>query len=130
MLRWAGQKFALSAGDAPGRRAGRAAVTGPFLRGLGTFDRQTAATALGLCGWMLAGGTALFAFWELGGFSVLLSNDPFRPAEILQSAPPSTFHPAGEGEAGCTQAPIDRSSGQTIPADCHTMAPGARLLAA
>lgn len=90
--------------------------------------------ALGLCGWALAGGAAMFAIWELGNFSVLIGNAPLHPAAVSEEAPPSgAFRPAGESRDtgdGCTQAPIDRSSGQTTPADCHTWAAGRDTLTA
>ena len=90
--------------------------------------------ALGFCGWALAGGTAMFAIWELGNFSVLIGNGPLRPAVVREEAPPSgAYRPAGESRDtgdGCTQAPIDRSSGQTTPADCHTWAAGRDTLTA
>jgi hypothetical protein len=79
-----------------------------------------AGRALGFCSSALAGGAALLAIWQLDSFHALLGHGA-APA----SAPPTPaiYRPAGE-RGGCTQAPIDRASGQTTPADCHTMAPG------
>jgi hypothetical protein len=88
------------------------------------LDREQISKTLGVCGWVLAGSGAMLAIWELGNFRTLLNSDPPRPA-IHQLNPPATYRPAGESGGGCTQAPIDRASGQTMPADCHTMmAPG------
>ena len=88
---------------------------------------------LGLCAWTLAGGAAAFAIWELGNFSILIGNGPLHPAAIRETPPSGAFRPAGDvrdGGGGCTQAPIDRSSGQTTPADCHTSAPGGKTMTA
>ncbi len=88
---------------------------------------------LGFCGWALAGGTAFFAIWELGNFSVLIGNSPLLPAAVREAPPAGAFRPAGgpqETDSGCTQAPIDRSSGQTTPADCHTSVPGHETMTA
>ena len=90
--------------------------------------------ALGYCGWALGIGTAAFAFWELGNFSVLIGNAPLRPAAVREEAPPpGAFRPAGESRDtrdGCTQAPIDRASGVTTPSDCHAWAAGRDTLTA
>ena len=82
---------------------------------------RKASKALGFCGSMLAGGAALFAIWQLGNFEALLGHDAAR-APIQAPTGPGIYRPAGE-RSGCTQAPIDRASGQTTPVDCHTMAP-------
>jgi hypothetical protein len=84
--------------------------------------RQQAVWTLGFCGWVLAGGAALFAIWEFRSFQELLGHDPVR-TNIHRPAAPGTYRPAGESGSGCTQAPIDRANGQTTPVDCHTMAP-------
>ena len=95
------------------------------------LERRTgAAKVLGFCGWVLAGGTALFAIWELGNFSVLMGGP-----EIGRDSPaPGIYRPAGgsaEPDSGCTQAPIDRANGQTTPGDCHTSRPpGANTMTA
>ena len=91
--------------------------------------------ALGFCGWALAGGTAMFAIWELGNFSVLIGNAPLLPAAVARGGPACRARFARRAKAGtrgdgCTQAPIDRSSGQTMPADCHTWAAGRDTLTA
>ena len=83
--------------------------------------------ALGLCGWALAGGTAMFAIWELGNFSVLIGNAPLHPAAVREEAPPSgAFRPAGESRDtgdGCTQAP---SIGRAGRRRRRTATPGPR----
>lgn len=95
-----------------------------------TRHRQNITGAMSWCGWVMAGGAALFAFWELGGFSVLLSHEPFRPAAVHEPARPGLIRPGAEGGLGCTQAPIDRASGQTTPADCPASTLNAETLAA
>jgi hypothetical protein len=98
------------------------------------YEGRTAASkALGFCGIVLGGGAALFAIWELGNFSVPFGNGPLLPSAVREAPPPGMFRPAGGGpetDGGCTQAPIDRSSGQTTPADCHTWAAGRETLTA
>lgn len=130
MLRGAGQKHPASDLAAPGShgRGSHGIGARPLLpRRQGVVERRTgAAKALGFCGWALAGGTAFFAIWELGNFSVLFGNAPLLPAAVHESPTPGTFRPAGESResgGGCTQAPIDRASGNTVPGDCHTLAP-------
>lgn len=87
-------------------------------------DDDTAAFAqrvLGTTIWALLGGAALFAFWEFGNFRVLIGDAPLLPPAAHDA--PSYFRPARGAEepaSGCTQAPLDRATGQTIPADCHT----------
>lgn len=92
------------------------------------LERPTGASkVLGFCGWALSGGVALFAIWEIGNFSVLVGNAPLLPGARHEATPPALYRPAGgsmDADGGCTQAPIDRSTGQTTPADCHTRAPG------
>lgn len=81
--------------------------------------RPFARLALSTTLWAVVAGVALFAVWELGNFRVLLGNAPLLPA-ATQEGP---YRPAGgteEAAGGCTQAPIDRATGQTMPADCHT----------
>jgi hypothetical protein len=76
---------------------------------------------------------AFFAIWELGNFSVLIGNSPLLPAAVREPSPSGAFRPAGgpqETDGGCTQAPIDRSSGQTTPADCHTSVTGHETMTA
>ena len=72
---------------------------------------------------------------DLGAWQ-FLSPDRQRPAASVRcprSPSAGVFRPAGESpetDGGCTQAPIDRSSGQTTPADCHTWAAGRDTLTA
>jgi hypothetical protein len=89
--------------------------------------RSATIRALGFCGWAVAGAVAAFAIWEFGNFRVLIGNAPLLPAAVRDTAPSGVFRPAGgstEEDGGCTQAPIDRASGQTTPTDCHTWATG------
>ena len=77
---------------------------------------------MGICGWMAAGSAAMFAIWELGNFSVLVGNRPLLPSAVRQAPPaaaPVILRPTGQSDGGCTQAPINRKSGETTPADCH-----------
>jgi hypothetical protein len=83
---------------------------------------------LGLCGSILAGGVALFGIWQLSSFEAVPGRDA-APEPLNGPTAPAIYSPAGE-RSGCTQAPIDRSSGQTKPADCHTMVPAKRFLRA
>jgi hypothetical protein len=133
MLRGAGPKYT-SVRAAPGSTGRGSAKSAFLLRQRAVYEGRTAATkALGFCGAVLAGGAALFAIWELGNFSVLIGNGPLLPAVVREAPPSGVFRPAGESpetDAGCTQAPIDRSSGQTMPADCHTWAAGRNTLTA
>jgi hypothetical protein len=64
----------------------------------------------------LAGGVMLVALSQLA--TVLPLPESIRAPAIA----PAVYGPAGE-RSGCTQADIDRSSGQTSPVDCHTMLP-------
>ena len=76
--------------------------------------------ALGTCALGLVLGFALLAFWELGNFGLLIGNGPLLPPAANETP---LFRPAvgpEETNAGCTQAPIDRKTGITAPADCHT----------
>jgi hypothetical protein len=77
---------------------------------------------MGIFGSALVGAGAFLAVWHLGNVEALLGHDAAR-APVNEPPAPAFYRPAGE-RGGCTQAPIDRSSGQTTPADCHTMAPG------
>jgi hypothetical protein len=137
MLRGAGQKhhsFVRAAAGSAGRGT-RSVPQSPFLhRRHAVLERRTGiAKVLGFCGWALAGGTAFFAIWELGNFSVLIGNTPLLPAAVREAPPAGAFRPAGgaqETDGGCTQAPINRSSGQTTPADCHTSVPGGEAMTA
>jgi hypothetical protein len=126
MLRGAGQKHPLSM--RPARVHSRHGVVGsgpPPLRRRqdAALERRTGlARIVGLCGWALAGGAASLAIWEIGNFSVLVGNSPLLPAVTRDAPAPGVFRPAGgpeEPAGGCTQAPIDRATGQTVPADCH-----------
>jgi hypothetical protein len=134
MLRGAGPKHP-SFGAASGTTGrGSVAKTAFPLGQRAVYEGRTAATkAIGFCGVVLAGGAALFAIWELGNFSVLIGNGPLLPSVVREAPPSGVFRPAGgspETDGGCTQAPIDRASGQTMPADCHTWAAGRDTLTA
>ena len=71
MLRGAGQKQHPSVHAAPSGagRGTRSVSQGPYLRRRqAVLERRTGiAKVAGFCGWALAGGTAFFAIWELGG---------------------------------------------------------------
>lgn len=116
-------------------RGTRSIPQSPYLRRRqAVLERRTGiAKVVGFCGWALAGGVAFFAIWELGNFSVLIGNSPLLPASVRETPPAGAFRPAGgpqETDGGCTQAPINRSSGQTTPADCHTSVPGRETMTA
>jgi hypothetical protein len=135
MLRGAGYKDPTSVHTAlrHAERSIRHVSSSPHLhQQRAALERRTATKILGFCGWVLAGGAALFAMWELGNFSVLIGGAPLHPAAVHEPPPAGIYRPAGENRetGGCTQAPIDRSSGQTIPADCHTWGPGRETMTA
>lgn len=135
MLRGAGEKQPLSGRAARGNTVRRHAGKSTYPLGQrAVYEGRTAATkAVGFCSFVLAGGAALFAIWELCNFSVTIGNAPLLPAAVRQSQPPGAYRPAGDdrnGDGGCTQAPIDRSSGQTTPTDCHTWAFGRETMVA
>jgi hypothetical protein len=79
-----------------------------------------------LLGWALFGGATAFAIWELGGFAAHFADEPGRPAVARQM--PAPFRPTGA--SGCTQASIDRATGQTTAGSCPAQAPSAEFLAA
>ncbi len=135
MLREAKQKHPAFLRGAPGRGVPNPAQSPSLRRRPVVLERRTGfAKALGFCGWALAGGTAFFAIWELGNFSVLIGSAPLLPTTVQEAAPPGAYRPAGGGnletDGGCTQAPIDRTIGQTTPADCHTWARGRETITA
>jgi hypothetical protein len=134
MLRGTGEKqpfFGRAArGNAVRRHAGKRTYP---LGQRAVYEGRTAATkAFGFCGFVVGVGTALFAIWELCNFSVTIGNAPLLPAAVRESQPAGTYRPAGDDRdsGGCTQAPIDRSSGQTTPTDCHTWAFGRETMVA
>lgn len=134
MLRGAKPKHP-TVGSSPGNARQVSASQSVFLlRRKAVYEGRTAASkTLGFCGIVLGGGAALFAIWELGNFSILIGNSPLLPAAVRDAPPAGAFRPAGgpqETDGGCTQAPIDRSSGQTTPADCHTAVPGHQTITA
>ena len=89
--------------------------------------REARRSILGTCGLGLAVSAALYAGWQICNFPLLFGDGPLLPAAVRE-APPPMFRPASErsGEAGrndggCTEAAINRQSGETTPADCdHT----------
>ena len=88
--------------------------------------REARRSILGTCGLGLAVSAALYTGWQICNFPLLFGDGPLLPA--VREAPPPMFRPASErsGEAGrndggCTEAAINRQSGETTPADCdHT----------
>ena len=60
-----------------------------------------------------------FAISYLGYFEFLSGDEPARRAAAHEPLRPGiNFRPAAGPLSGCTQAPIDRSTGQTTPVDC------------
>ena len=103
---------------------GRTRGPGPHRFDLGcAYDTEPRRSAriIGVAGWLMAGSAAMLAVWELGSFSVLIGNGPLLPPAVHQAPPaaPRSFRPAGQSDGGCTQAAINRKSGETTPADCH-----------
>lgn len=106
-------------------RARGALMAHPVARKLAR-NQQEIAEALGWSGWVLAGGFVLFASWELVGFSALLGHHRLGAPEFQ---PPALTEPA-PADTGCTQAPLNRATGVTVPADCRSDVSGGRGLAA
>lgn len=101
------------------------------LRGLLASNKENIMRVAGFCGWTLAGGLAVFASYHLGSFSVLGGSEAARPAAVSEHFRPGmNFRPAAGLWSACTQAPIDRSTGLTIPTDCQVAAPYTTTLTA
>jgi hypothetical protein len=88
--------------------------------------REARSSIVGSCCWAVAVSAALYAGWQICNFPLLFGDGPLLPATVRE-APPGIFRPAGasseagQNDSGCTQAAINRQSGQTTPADCdHT----------
>jgi hypothetical protein len=83
-------------------------------------NREAVSDAAGWCGWVLAGGVVLFASWELGGFGVLVGEEPHQeppgPPAVRQ---PARTAPAEAQAEGCTQASLNRATGTTTAANCQ-----------
>jgi hypothetical protein len=79
----------------------------------------------------VAGVVAGFAIFHVGNFAVLGGDAPARPAAVSEHFRPGmSFRPAAGLQSGCTQAPIDRSTGQTTPVDCGGAVPRSTTLTA
>jgi hypothetical protein len=89
--------------------------------------RETKMRVLGSCGWALALSAAVYTGWQICNFPLLFGDGPLLPA-VREAPPPAAFRPAGhrdgqagQSDGGCTEAVINRQSGETTPADCdHT----------
>jgi hypothetical protein len=89
--------------------------------------REARRSILGSCGLALAVSAALYAGWQICNFPLLFGDGPLLPA-VREAPPPATYRPAGQADGqagqtdgGCTEAVINRQSGETTSADCdHT----------
>ena len=80
-------------------------------------NREAVRETLGWCGWAVGACIVLIASWELGGFAVLVSQEPLlRPPAFREAARAA---PAQDRAGGCTQASLDRATGLTTPSNCR-----------
>jgi hypothetical protein len=79
-------------------------------------NREAARDAVAWFGWGLAGSVVLFAAWELGGFAVLVGQQPADPPAVHE---PGRMVPAQAEAGGCTQASLNRATGRTTAANCQ-----------
>jgi hypothetical protein len=91
--------------------------------------REVRRSVLGSCCLAVALSGALYTGWHICNFPLLFGDAPLLPAAIREAQPPAAYRPAGHGDGqagqsdggGCTEAVINRQSGETTPADCdHT----------
>lgn len=85
-------------------------------------NREAVRETLGWCGWAVGACMVLIASWELGGFAVLVSQEPLlRPPAFHEAARAA---PARGHADGCTQASLDRATGLTTPSNCRPAGSG------
>jgi hypothetical protein len=85
-------------------------------------NREAVSETLGWCGWAVGACIVLIASWELGGFAVLVSQEPMlRPPAFREAARAA---PAQGQAGGCTQASLDRTTGLTTPSSCRPAGSG------
>src|SRR5262245_48789917 len=116
--------------DGPGQHVrGRAKALA--LRGVLASNKESI-MGVGYWGGLSVAGVLLgFVGYHVGNFAVLGGDAPARPAAVSEHLRPGmNFRPAAGLQSGCTQAPIDRSTGQTTPVDCGGAVPRAGTLTA
>jgi hypothetical protein len=116
MLRSVRQLYKQSCNSEAIERARALLLASPLVRRL-LRDREAVADALGWCGWTLAAGALLYIAWEIGGFSVLVGQGPLLSPPALQA--PMRAAATEPQAGGCTQASLNRSTGQTKAASCQ-----------
>jgi hypothetical protein len=85
-------------------------------------NREVVSETLGWFGWAVGACMVLIAAWELGGFAVLVSQEPLlRPPAFREAAGAA---PAQGLSGGCTQASLDRTTGLTTPGICRSAGSG------
>jgi hypothetical protein len=104
----------------PGRRHSPSR-TEPRGRGL-----LSVITPLGLAGWAVLGAAASFAIWELGDFAI----DTGGALERAGREAPRPMLSRPDAKDGCSQARIDRRTGQTVIAECPARPSGTAARAA
>ena len=90
--------------------------------------REARKSVLGSCCWAVAVSAAVYTGWQICNFPLLFGDGPLLPAAVREAPPPAAYRPAGYGDGqagqsdgGCTEAAINRQSGETTSADCdHT----------
>jgi hypothetical protein len=80
-------------------------------------NREAISETLGWCGWAVGACVVLAASWEIGGFAVLISEEPLVAPGAFREAVRTV--PARGQAAGCTQASLDRITGLTTPSSCR-----------
>ena len=85
-------------------------------------NREAVSETLGWCGWAVGASIVLLASWEIGGFAVLVSQEPLLRPPAFREA---TRAAAAQDQAGgCTQASLDRATGLTTPSNCRPAGSG------
>jgi hypothetical protein len=101
------------------------------LRGALASNRESIMGVGYWAGLGVGGVLAGFAIFHLGNFAVLGGDVPARPAAVTEHFRPGmSFRPATGLQSGCTQAAIDRSTGQTAPVGCQGATPHTATLTA
>lgn len=85
-------------------------------------NREAISETLGWFGWAAGACIVLLASWELGGFAVLLSQEPLlRPPAFREAVRAA---PAQGQSGGCTQVSLNRATGLATPSTCRPAGSG------
>jgi hypothetical protein len=84
--------------------------------------------ALDLCGALVLGSMAVLALRQLDGFAMNVNGEAMGSAGSRGAPLPAPAHP--DGGSACTQARIDRTTGETIISECPPRPSGMATLAA